>query len=886
MKRWEYSKGWKALALILNQVCAVVLVLSIAVCMVSVGNSGFRLFKEDDVFENTAYFQREAREQIFRCVRAASRESRFEKNGVYDASLVLNIQEYADENQILHTKAEDGGLCYKLTDLLNWSLDGCTYNTLLKITYDDGRIGYISKSSKDYTEQAIYDDGTAVASVSISYDAALSFIEESLEEVSEEASEETMEETFIPEGELEEPELFGEGIFGQAVIQDVEEIQAVEERYAPAEYTDIISYAEAQKLSTQELQEIYASLEHVLNNIYNDYYSYKENLELFSPSMTNMRYLVVPEEVTRVTKEDYEQKTITNIKSFGKTELADRNSLLDYIRSHGDYLIFNSSDMSYEMNQMPVSLSEISSYLKEFPMSVEGNYTLAIAIDPSYVASDNLQMYKRQYEEIQPISRMSVYGVILGGILYLLTLVYLTLAAGRGTEEEDRIISLTRFDRIRTEGAALLLLLPAWLITFAGALMYNRVNGLGEAGVFGGVITFSLNFLFLCGYLSLVRRIKTRTLWKNSVLYAVLKHFYRMVGRWKVTTKVMLSYGMFLLVNMLLFLFGSLGIMLLVIFDFAAGLILLQQARQRKQILDGIRKISEGDLNYQIPIEKLSGDSLLLAEAVNHIGEGLSTAVEQSVKDERLKTDLITNVSHDIKTPLTSIINYVDLLKREDIQNERARNYIAILEDKSQRLKHLTDDLVEASKISSGNVKLELVRINFQELINQTNGEFSEKFEERELQLVVNMPREPVIIEADGRRLWRIIENLYGNVAKYAMPRTRVYVELTVVGHMVRFHIKNISEQLLNIDAGELTERFIRGDVARSTEGSGLGLSITKTLTELQKGSFDIYLDGDLFKVTIIFPEAPRTEAQGQNPADSALEDLGTPGVKEQILTE
>lgn len=882
MKRWEYSKGWKALALILNQVCAVVLVLSIAVCMVSVGNSGFRLFKEDDVFENTAYFQREAREQIFRCVRAASRESRFEKNGVYDASLVLNIQEYADENQILHTKAEDGGLCYKLTDLLNWSLDGCAYNTLLKITYDDGRIGYISKSSKDYTEQAIYDDGTAVASVSISYDAALSFIEESLEEASEEA----IEETFIPEGELEEPELFGEGIFGQAVIQDVEEIQAVEERYAPAEYTDIISYAEAQKLSTQELQEIYASLEHVLNNIYNDYYSYKENLELFSPSMTNMRYLVIPEEVTRVTKEDYEQKTITNIKSFGKTELADRNSLLDYIRSHGDYLIFNSSDMSYEMNQMPVSLSEISSYLKEFPMSVEGNYTLAIAIDPSYVASDNLQMYKRQYEEIQPISRMSVYGVILGGILYLLTLVYLTLAAGRGTEEEDRIISLTRFDRIRTEGAALLLLLPAWLITFAGALMYNRVNGLGEAGVFGGVITFSLNFLFLCGYLSLVRRIKTRTLWKNSVLYAILKHFYRMVGRWKVTTKVMLSYGMFLLVNMLLFFFGSLGIMLLVIFDFTAGLILLQQARQRKQILDGIRKISEGDLDYQIPIEKLSGDSLLLAEAVNHIGEGLSTAVEQSVKDERLKTDLITNVSHDIKTPLTSIINYVDLLKREDIQNERARNYIAILEDKSQRLKHLTDDLVEASKISSGNVKLELVRINFQELINQTNGEFSEKFEERELQLVVNMPREPVIIEADGRRLWRIIENLYGNVAKYAMPRTRVYVELTVVGHMVRFHIKNISEQPLNIDAGELTERFIRGDVARSTEGSGLGLSITKTLTELQKGSFDIYLDGDLFKVTIIFPEAPRTETQGQNPADPALEDLGTPRLKEQILTE
>ena len=237
-------------------------------------------------------------------------------------------------------------------------------------------------------------------------------------------------------------------------------------------------------------------------------------------------------------------------------------------------------------------------------------------------------------------------------------------------------------------------------------------------------------------------------------------------------------------------------------------------------------------------------------------------AVEQSVKDERLKSDLITNVSHDIKTPLTSIINYVDLLKREDIQNERAKNYIAILEDKSQRLKHLTDDLVEASKISSGNIKLEFTRINFQELIQQTNGEFCEKFEDKGLQLVVNMPKEPVVIEADGRRLWRIIENLYNNAAKYAMPNTRVYVDLTVVGHMVRFSIKNISEQPLNIQAEELTERFIRGDVARSTEGSGLGLSIAKNLTELQKGTFDIYLDGDLFKITIIFPEASQVERE------------------------
>ncbi len=808
MRRWEYSKGWKALALILNQVCAVILVLSIAVCMFYAGNNGFRLLREDDSFESTAYFQREVMEQIRRCIRAASRESKFEEKGVYDASLVVDIREYAEDNQILHTKQGNGGLCYKLTDLVNWSLDGCEYNTLLKITYNDGKAGYIAKGAQDYTDPAAVDSSS--------------------------------------EGS------------GQAVVQNVEEIQALVERYAPAEYPDIISYAEEQGLSTQELHETYGALETTLSNIYNDFYSYKENLELFSPSMTNMRYLVLPKDVVWVNKDDYEQKTVTNIKSFGKAEILDRNSLLEYIRGHRDYLIFDSADMSLESNHMPVSLSELSSYLKEYPMSMEDGYVFVAAIDPNYAASDNLRMYKQQYEEIKPISQMAVYGVILGGFLYLLTLVYLTSAAGRGTDGDDRSISLTRFDRIRTEGAVLLLIIPAWAVLLAGAMAYHRVSGILEAGVFGGILTFSLNFIFLFGYLSLVKRIKTRTLWCNSLLCSLLHSFYQIVGNWKVTTKVMLSYVSFLLVNGFLLFLGIFGILAVVLLDFAVGTLLLQKARQQKQILEGIKQISEGDLTHQIIAEKLSGDSLLMAEAVNNIREGLSAAVEQGVKDERLKTDLITNVSHDIKTPLTSIINYVDLLKREDIQNERARNYIAILEDKSQRLKHLTDDLVEASKISSGNIKLELVRINFQELINQTNGEFNEKFEERELQLVVNMPKEPVVIEADGRRVWRILENLYGNVAKYAMPRTRVYVELTVVGHMVRFHIKNISEQPLNIEAGELTERFIRGDVARSTEGSGLGLSITRTLTELQKGSFDIYLDGDLFKVTIIFPEAPK----------------------------
>ena len=241
---------------------------------------------------------------------------------------------------------------------------------------------------------------------------------------------------------------------------------------------------------------------------------------------------------------------------------------------------------------------------------------------------------------------------------------------------------------------------------------------------------------------------------------------------------------------------------------------------------------------------------------MNNIGDGLLQAVDDSTKNERMKADLITNVSHDIKTPLTSIINYVNLIKREKIENERVQGYIRILDEKSQRLKQLTEDLVEASKISSGNVKLDIQTIDLVELVYQTSGEFNEKFEQKELTIVTKMPRNPVLIQADGRQLYRVIENLYNNVAKYALEKTRVYVEITNDDRQTVFSIKNVSERSLareNSNAGDLTERFTRGDVSRTTEGSGLGLSIAKNLTVLMGGFFDISVDGDLFKATITF---------------------------------
>ncbi len=848
MRRWEYSGGWKALAILLNEACAVILVLSVVICTLYMGSSGFGWPREEGGFENTSAYENEVMEQIHRCIRAASRESKFEENGIYDADQVIDVEEYARENRAVHSDPSGGGLCYKLTDLLNWSLDGIQTISLTKITYEDGTAGYLYEEG-DYTVQLVYERGAAVSS-SFVYRDEQGVLEEELF-FDTDAQTALGEEVIPPISGFEQTSL----------ILSVDQIAGIEEKYTPEAYGSIIDYAEEHRLSPEELEALYQDLESALSVIYNDFYSYKENLELFSPSMTNMRYFIVPNSVEQITEKNFEQVAYTNIKKLGTEEIRDRESLLDYIRTaYSDYLIFDSSNMEFEISNMPVTLSDVSSYLKGYPPSVDGDYTLVIAVDSKYMASDNLREFKRQYDEIRPVSRMAVYGSVLGALLYLLTMVYLTVAAGRGTDDRDRSIRLNRFDRLKTEAALVVCGVPSVLLAVFGSSFLSPFMGLRDLIQYGGGLTFAINLLFLTCYLSIVRRLKSGILWKGSILFMAADAVRAMMLRRKISTRVVVTYLLFLAGNFVLLCCGAFGFLLAVSLDFAVGAVLVQRAVQRQRVLDGIEKISQGDLAYQIPLEQLGGDNRLLAEAVNQMGGGLSMAVEKSIKDERLKTDLITNVSHDIKTPLTSIINYVDLLKREEIPNERVRNYLGILEDKAQRLKHLTDDLVEASKISSGNVKLEFIRINFQELINQTNGEFSEKFEEKGLQLVLNMPKEPVIIEADGRRLWRIIENLYNNAAKYAMPRTRIYVDLTVVGHMVRFHIKNISEQPLNIEAGELTERFIRGDVARSTEGSGLGLFIAKNLTELQKGSFDIYLDGDLFKVTIIFPEAPRLE--------------------------
>lgn len=280
-------------------------------------------------------------------------------------------------------------------------------------------------------------------------------------------------------------------------------------------------------------------------------------------------------------------------------------------------------------------------------------------------------------------------------------------------------------------------------------------------------------------------------------------------------------------------------------------MVLLNELNFRTQICEITKQVEmmrKGDMN--VSIKCTNSELEELGENINHLKQGMEKAVNESIKAERLKTDLITNVSHDLKTPLTSIINYTDLLKKEKIENENAKKYIDILEKKSKKLKILTEDLIEVSKISSGNETVALEKIDFKELVLQANGEFAEKFEEKNLEVISNLPKEAVIVDLDGKKIWRVLENLYQNVYKYSLENTRVYVDLIVNDHIV-FTIKNISKEKLNIPPDELMERFIRGDSSRHMGGNGLGLSIAKDLSKLNGGTLSIQIDGDLFVAKI-----------------------------------
>ena len=273
-------------------------------------------------------------------------------------------------------------------------------------------------------------------------------------------------------------------------------------------------------------------------------------------------------------------------------------------------------------------------------------------------------------------------------------------------------------------------------------------------------------------------------------------------------------------------------------------------------LLEAVKRMGKGDLETKVSDQFLLGSFKEFAGDLNALADVAVVAAQKQMKSERMKTELITNVSHDIKTPLTSIINYVDLLQKAETEEER-ETYLEVLSRQSMQLKKLIEDLMEMSKASTGNVNVDIISINAAEAINQALGEFADKLDRAQLTPVFRQPEEPIYMQADGRLAWRVMSNLLSNAVKYALPGTRVYIDLMEMEGNVIISMKNISREELNVSADELLERFVRGDAARNTEGSGLGLNIAQSLMEIQKGRLQLLVDGDLFKVTLVFPSAP-----------------------------
>ena len=383
------------------------------------------------------------------------------------------------------------------------------------------------------------------------------------------------------------------------------------------------------------------------------------------------------------------------------------------------------------------------------------------------------------------------------------------------------------------------------------------------------VATLCMGWLLLLFLLSFSVRVKLGKWWRHTLCYQLFRkigQFARMIWEnigflWKVIL-VMLVLAFFEGIGVLMFFNSDIALLLWLLEKLVLYPLVLWYCVQLNQLKSGTEKIAGGEPGYQISTKRMNGIFKEQGEQINHISDGMTHAIEERMKSERFKTELITNVSHDIKTPLTSIINYVDLLEKEDLHNETAQEYLEVLERQSSRLKKLIEDLIEASKASTGNLPVHLERLEAGIFMTQTVGEFEEKTKEAGLDLVIEKPETPVYIMADSRHFWRVIDNLMNNICKYAQSGTRVYINLEVKEAQVSITFRNTSKYPLNISSDELMERFVRGDASRNTEGSGLGLSIANSLMDLMGGTFRLYVDGDLFKVVLGFAETAEKETK------------------------
>lgn len=545
------------------------------------------------------------------------------------------------------------------------------------------------------------------------------------------------------------------------------------------------------------------------------------------------------------------------------------------------------------------NLSDKSYYAYSNAYVENSNYRVYAAIDEPLIPGDDFyDLYQEFVLAKTSIPYLFVVSTI-AFLLFMICLVYLIRVAGQKTKGGR--VKYLLVDRIYNE-------IHFLLVALFGVFSFFIALTLLEFILYRGMPFWSYVFITLLGLLyitdvavglsyilSLSRQIKGKIWARNTLISVFLRKIASLFTGatfrgWMLL--VMLAYGLgncILVFLMCMNLNSGLALLflaLLILFNGFCLYLFLRALRSLKRIMISARETSKGNLTYQLDLAEISPSFLNFAEDIANIQDGLKNAVEEAVKGERMKTELITNVSHDLKTPLTSIVTYVDLLKQQKLDNPVARDYVDVLQVKSYRLKQLIEDLIEASKVSSGNVAVEKMRIDYRQLTMQAIGEMEEKIEEAKLEFRLSCP-EPVFIEADGRHMWRILENMLSNVIKYSMEGSRVYIDIFQTEEHGILVMKNISAAPIDFDATRLTERFVRGDSARTTEGSGLGLSIAQSLAEVQGGTFGIQVDGDLFKAVVSMQLwKDETDDSEEDEEDEENEEIEEVGGAEEVLEQ
>ena len=592
---------------------------------------------------------------------------------------------------------------------------------------------------------------------------------------------------------------------------------------------------------------------------------YQEWLDSYAPDQTNFRFIIRDNATGEILLSTSGENSLQNV----SPESLDRN-----IRTISPSRIYYSYREYDDINNITIFFDDSDTVLgrvtgNESRLYQDGEtyqYAIEYGVDSLCPVQDDFFRAARNFHkgDIRILYWTAALTLVcLAGTILLLC------CAGRRRGYDTFVLNWT--DKIPYD---LYLFLVAWAATMAFALGFNLIfEGISfhfddpsfyaMVGASGAALAVGF-ILAEAGIMSTASRIKTHTLLRNTLTWKCLCWIgrgFRGLGQWWGTTFGNWNMTQRTILLFLGYLVGTVltapTVILIPVYQGAVLFFICRWVEEWRKIRSGTQAIVGGTPETVIDTAKMNRFPDLLEHAgqLNDLGSAINTAVDERLKSERMKAELITNVSHDIKTPLTSIINYVDLLKKEDIQGEKAQEYIEVLDRKSQRLKKLTEDLVEASKASTGTLSVTPERLGVTQLVTQALGEYSEKFAAADLTVVPSLTEEEVYVSTDGRHFWRILDNLMGNCVKYALPGTRVYLDLKAWDGYVTLSLKNISATQLNIPAEQLMERFVRGDESRTTEGSGLGLSIARSLTELQGGLFRLEVDGDLFKAVVSFPQ-------------------------------